>query len=217
MNTAYIKPADKVEITVKTLNGDNMIFTTIVEKVVDDNHVCVKAPIHCGKFVKFNLDSQYKILFVTERGVVNHTAIPVEYLKAEGFNYVVFRVEVEGRRKQRREHFRFICDLKLKLTKIDKNNTAREELDGVTRDISAGGMRFDSNGELALASKVKIKMMLNNELFMSNGKILYKRFTPDSEYKYEYRLVFIAVSTSEKDKIMQYIFNEQRNALKVKK
>jgi len=217
MNTADIKSGDKVEINVKTLKNVDTVFTTTVENVIDANHIRVQAPIHCGKLVKFNIDSSYNVLLVTDRGVMSLTAIPVKYLKFEGFNYLIFRVETEGTMRQRREHFRFACELPFKLTDLSKTTTSSPIIDATTRDISAGGMKFDSNAEIALSSKVLVKLMLHNELFTSNGKVLYKRSNLDSDYKYEYRLSFVAILDSEKDKIIQYVFNEQRNTLKIKK
>lgn len=218
MNTLYIKTGDKVEITVKHMQDEDLIFTTSVEKVIDDNHIQVQAPIHCGKLVKFNFDSSYPALFITDKGIINHNAFPVEHLKADGFNYLIFRIVPDGIRRQRREHFRFTCDLPFKFSEFgnDSVDDNVEELSGLIRDISAGGIRFDSNAEISLASEIKVEVILNDILFVSTGKILYKRHISDSPYKYEYRIIFINILDDEKDKIMQFVFNEQRNTLKVK-
>jgi len=212
-----IKIGDRLEIT---LLRDKMgkSYVSQVEEVLGEDEVVVHVPISYGQLVKLSSREKYNMLFFTEKGMVEFDAEITEYTKESEFNFMHIKLLSEGRRIQRREFFRFTCLLPLKFAKItDSYHDEQLEqvvlYDGIIKDLGGGGIRFVSNESVDEKGRMKCVFMLGDECLVVIGKVLHKQFYPKSNYKYQYRIEFVGISLPEQEKIVQYIFNEQRKII----
>ncbi len=217
-----IKIGDKLEISYKKDNELGKSFVSQVENILEESIILVSMPVSYGKMIKLPVGSGYLLLFFTEKGMLRFDASVVKYVKDGNVPLLVLRLDSSGEKMQRRNFFRYQCLLPLKFSVIDEENlsgnnySVNEMHTGVTKDIGGGGLRFVSNADISGYSKINVIVMLGKEYFVAIAKVLYKLTSPNSNYKFQYRTGFISILPEEQEKIIQYIFNEQRKKVQIK-
>ena len=84
----------------------------------------------------------------------------------------------------------YLEDLKLLVNKLENNTNKEEQINVIIKDISLGGIRFLSNLEIDKNSNLKIKIFLDYDYFLANGKIIQIQSYPKANYKNQYRIKF---------------------------
>lgn len=215
---------NRVEILLDRDNDKNTKnYISVVEDIYDSEYVLMHMPISYGKLVKLPLETMYAFVFITEKGRYKFKAKIVKYITKDSFYFMVVQLCSLGERLQRREFFRYECILPfkfdfLKADETELNYTVSKEgfsFDGVIKDLGGGGIRFLSNHDLTVNKKIKCLMVFENEYVICVGNVIHKQNYPKSNYRYQYRVQFINISSTDKDMIVRYIFNEQlKNARK---
>jgi c-di-GMP-binding flagellar brake protein YcgR len=214
-----IKMGDRVEIMPRD-NKPGKSYASKVEQVVDDNTVELHVPISYGYLVKLPLDTPYAFLFYLDNGMMRAEAEIESYFTEDGFQMMRVRLITETKKYQRREYFRFECSIGLQFGVLpDHYDIARdipkpEMFSAIARDISAGGACIVSNHDVEVKSRVKCIIPLGGDDFITFGKILHCHTMRNMPYRYEYRVLFVDLTASEKERIVKYIFTEQRKALR---
>lgn len=204
-----IKTGNRVEIYLVSEKDDKFKYTSLVEKNYENGKLLLYIPMMYGKIIKLPVGKEYLFAFVTEEGIIKYQALISDYIYEDDFNFMLVEIVSEIEKIQRREFFRFDCVLPLKFT-TSGNETENSFFEGTVRDLGEGGIRFLSNAEVDVDSKIEFFITLNSEQASSNGVILQRQEYPKSDFKYQYRAQFQDLNDSEKDKILKYIFLEQR-------
>lgn len=218
-----IKMGDRIEIYQKDRKASSKFYVSKVEQVLDKDKLVVHVPISYGNLIKLPPDTIYSFLFFTDKGMLRLDAVIKEYFVEDGFYMMNVQMQTAAQKFQRREFFRFECSLHINIGVVDDSydiatDTPRPAMfDCVAKDISAGGVRFATNTDMDVNAKVKCVMPLGGDTFLTLGKVLQKQEFKQSEYKYQYRVMFLDLTTMEKEKIVKYIFVEQRKALRNRK
>ncbi len=209
-----IKIGNRVEIFLNTENYKSVRYTSLVEENYEDGKLLLYIPMMYGKIIKLPVEEEYAFHFVTETGILKYNAVIKEYVYMDDFNFMIIEIKSEIEKVQRREFFRFDCVLPLKFIKISDDEDKAEQdadfLEGTIKDLGEGGIRFLSNEDIEVGEKCKFFITLNYECAVVKGDILHKQEYPKSNFKYQYRTQFFDLSKEEKDKILKYIFFEQR-------
>lgn len=212
---------DRLEISLNRDGGLDKSYVSQVEEIIDESELLIHMPISYGQLVRLSLSSNYSLLFFTERGMTRYDAKIIEYTKENGLNFMRVKLLNEGERIQRREFFRYLCLLPLKFTinlddnkeKEDNKDSEKEEykpMDGIIKDLSAGGIRFSSNESVEEGMELECSLLLRDDHLKTTGLVLHKQFFPKSNSKYQYRVQFTEITSAEQERIAQYIFNEQK-------
>ncbi|MDR1532723.1 MAG: flagellar brake protein [Clostridiales bacterium] len=213
-----IKVGDRLEISLKRDKDTGKAYVSQVEKILGKNQLLAQVPISYGQLVRLSVSDYYSCLFFTESGMLIFDATIMGYITEEGSNFMTLALKTTGEKVQRREFFRFMCLLPIKFSVVQDPGTPGEPSnaihEGVIKDLGGGGVRFVSNGVISEGAKIKCVVLLNGEYFVAVAKILYKQVFPKSIYKYQYRGMFIGLLPSEQERIVQFIFNEQRKNLR---
>ncbi|MDR3091340.1 MAG: flagellar brake protein [Clostridiales bacterium] len=228
-----VKIGDRLEIRLARDKNSRNCHPSQVENLLPDGQVVVGAPISYGEIIKLPKFERYSLVFFTEKGMIRFDASFVQYVKEDGFYFVVFNLESAGERIQRREFFRFECTLPFRFGAINsleydqwelltdearlgklKGFRANAKYEGLIRDIGGGGVRFVSNDELDEIDLTASVIPLNDDLLLAVGKLLAKQTLQKNSYKYQYRIQFTGVTPKEQERIIQFIFMEQRRLLK---
>ncbi len=213
-----IKTGDRVEInTNPRVAGQNPLVSQ-VEENMGNGEILIHMPINYGKFSKLSENISYSVVFFTDKGMVRFDAVLVSHKREEDFLLELIRLKGDGEKIQRREFYRFNCLLPIKFTPLtglsDHAHIPAEAFqDGIAKDISGGGIRFVSNYDLSGVTEVECILMLNNSCVVIKGRILQRQFFPKSNYKYQYRVLFSPSFRMEQEKIITYIFDEQRKTM----
>lgn len=211
---------NRLEISLLSDKKATHAYVSQVEEVMDASHVKVHMPISYGELMRLDKNVDYSALFFTDRGMLRFDCQVVEYSKDGDFHFLILEMRSEGERIQRRDFFRYEVMLPLKFALLDEESLHKldsihiEYEDGVVQDIGGGGIRFVSNVLLEEDDLIRIVLLLNNETIVVLGRILHRQYFPKSNYKYQYRVIFVGEFLAEQTKIVQYIFNEQRKEIK---
>lgn len=214
-----VEIGNRVEIT---LNNDDSKkkYISVVENVYKNNLILMHMPISYGTVVKLPTDSEYKMMFYTDKGIYKYTARIIKFFKEGNFNFMAVELCSNAEKFQRREFFRYECIIDFKFDKLLENETAilfDSDLilsNGIIKDLSAGGIRFVSNEEVSANDIIKCIIPLNSENLVCAAKVIHRQYFPKSLYKFQYRTEFIEFKESYRDQIIRFIFEEQRKLAK---
>ncbi len=213
MSLYTIKTGNRVEISLNLENDKNAKYTSLVEENYGDGKLLLYIPMMYGKIIKLPVDEEYTFTFITEMGIIKYSVVIKEYVYMNDFNFMIVQTISEIEKIQRREFFRFDCVLPLRFLIFSEENSDAEEncfFEGLVKDLGEGGIRFLSNADVDLGENIKFFITLNYECAIVKGSILHKQEYPKSNFKYQYRTRFFDLDKDEKDKILKYIFFEQR-------
>ena len=218
MNKSNIKMGDSVEIMPRVKTGKP--YNSKVEQLVDENIALLHVPISYGYLIKLPLDKKYTFTFHTDNGMVRTEAVIEDYFAENGFQMMRIRMLDEAEKYQRREFFRFECNLPFEFGAlavgydIARDKPKPEMFPALAKDISAGGICFVSNHKVEVKTRIKCIIPMEGDDFITFSIIMHRQKLHDMHYKYQYRSMFVDLSSLEKERIVKYIFTEQRKALR---
>lgn len=213
---SHIGIGDRLKINLKG-RLDSVEYSSQVESIIGKNRLLVYAPIKYGEIVKLSDKATYSVLFFTNKGILAFDSNIIEYTLREGFHIMTIELVSAGTRVQRRGFFRFSCDLGFNFFILDEKAKGGSKEDtlfsGRIKDISAGGLRFISNEDINESKFLKCLLDFDKEILICIANIIEKHRINESSYKYQYRVKFVGILPEGQEKIVQFIFNEQRKLL----
>lgn len=200
---------------------------------VEEDKFCISAPIYGGVVQPIELGTILEIYFVQKDNFYKFEAKVIGRGKKSVISVLKIEALSEIEKIQRREFFRFECINLIKYRVIEPSNVnlkkkkelrqekeLKQEKDfkkTITRDLSGGGVC------IRLIEKVNIGDIIECELFLGDFDKVYflgeiVRFTQygvmKGIYKYEIGVLFYKIDDKSREKIVSYIFQEQRRLIK---
>lgn len=218
-----VKVDDKLEISELYDNNSAHSYLSKVEAKLPDKQVVVYMPIQKGQIVKLPPTKTYILKFFSGDGtMICFKSSIIKYIRKDGFNFIIFQITSNGERVQRREFFRHSCLMPFKFLKTseifldeDLGMNMVIRYDGIIKDIGGGGIRFVSNEDIE-DEVIRCEIMLDESKLVADGNVISK--TPldrrHAAYKYQYRVQFTSLPVMDQEKIVQFIFNEQRRMVR---
>lgn len=210
-----LKSTKAIEVSVVDQKYGELNLHTLIDKgfSYSDNCFSIMAPRYNGKNYPLHHGETIEIFFVTtqknEKKVYSFKGNIVKKTREASLVEHVVQKTSEVKEIQRREAFR------LPITKSAIIYIDNEELEVLSKNISATGIRFVVNKKLYINSIVKVKLSFDDEFSITTeGKVIESKLQKDSQYKYDTRIMFIGLESSEKDKLVNYIFSKQIEMLK---
>lgn len=119
---------------------------------------------------------------------------------------------IDMTRIQRRNFVRLGARLKVFSNKIGNNNQVLESFSATTTDISGGGILFCCDHNLNVGDLLEASISLGKDQSVSvTGRIVrVMEQSAASKYRYSVGLEFVNIKEAERDKVIKYIFNQQR-------
>lgn len=208
---------DRIEIS--TLPNETDIYHSMLDSIIDDTCVIVFMPISEWYFIKLSPERDYYLSFFSSAtySQTRFKAKILKYLKKGDFYFITFKLIGEGKRTEKRGFYRFSYSLPFVFYKIGETEGIGVDLniyyDGVIIDIGAGGIKFISNESVDIDNYISCLMTLNTDQVVTDGIVVGKQSSNDAIYKFEYRVKFEKNQINQ-DKIIQFIFDEQRKGSK---
>jgi c-di-GMP-binding flagellar brake protein YcgR len=184
-------------------------YSSKLEKFLSEDKVAVYRPMRQSIYAALDKSKKYETFFYTESGPIKYAAKFLKYEKASahggnGVELAVLRLLDKGERIQRRQYFRLPVSLEALFRSGDR------AFAGAIKDISGGGVRFFTNGDLSSATAI---FNLNEEELSLTLKILEKiavdKAVSAGVYNYEYRSMFVDIDEKTREKILKYVFEAQ--------
>ncbi|MFV0519763.1 MAG: flagellar brake protein [Lachnospirales bacterium] len=213
----FIEIGSSIELSLVRDNKPVRTYKSKVESPENPNAILVQVPSVNGQLVKLPVSNSYEMIVYADAKLIKFKVHLTGYEKQDGFMYCVLKLLDKGEKVQRREYFRYVVQIPFSyITK--KSNEANYnvwELDaGLIKDIGGGGIRFASNTTHDKDDILMVYVALYDSLFVAECKILFIDPTPEgSSFRHQYRVQFIDTFETEREIIVQYIFNEQRRIL----
>lgn len=116
------------------------------------------------------------------------------------------------KRIQRRDFVRMDVKLKVLCSLLDDSMTPIETFNATTLDISGGGIRFGCNVLLSIGQILEAKVSLEDSQSVTGvGEVVrVLENSAAAKFRYTVGLRFTAIKESDRDKIIKFIFNQQR-------
>ena len=234
-------PGDKVDIEIVQMKMrspeagayEGKFFSTVFD-VNDDETIDINIPIVKERYRLLPLNIRYDLAFSTGSGIYKAQGTIVEHLKREGFNLLRFKLTSPLEKQQRREYYRLDCNITAIFMGLTEEAAMQESVAackeymkqtdvmkvrgiGTLLDISGGGTRFISSNSLKDISYLLLTFKLEGDKPTDTielvGKIIASDRTKNRE-KFEHRVQFFHKSDRERERLITYIFNEERRIRK---
>lgn len=209
----------KIEMTVvDPIEGKLDIgFVSQLEGFVDVNIIRISAPIYESKVYPVRVHSFIEAyLFCAANQIFRVVGYVKDRLIIDDIALLDVRVTEKPERIQRRQFYRFECRIPMDFTLVssDKQNTT-SEYSGYTIDVSGGGLSCVTNESINVDSIIQGFMTLDSYSLEFKGKVVRtRREIINEEVKYISSVSFIDLEHKDREKIISFIFNQQRELLR---
>lgn len=211
------------------------VLKSQVDDVRSDGTIVIEMPMYKGRVVLVNAGNNYELLFYSKKGLYRALCQVKNRFKEGSLIFATVEPITDLVKFQRREYFRLQCSLDMTGFMIDKEKTSLmndEELmryydtdevkntafKGIMVDISGGGCRFASKSKFETGDLLALSACLQNEkeklpvLFMMD--VISSTKITGSDDTYETRGEFQKLNPKLRERIIKYIFDEDRKMRK---
>lgn len=224
-------------------NLDVTFYSSQLVQIINQYEMMITVPIFQGHLIPLEIGDIYLTQFYTASGFYQGKCVIVSTSKDNNVALAKIKIITALEKYQRRQYFRMNCLIPVayaKLTerqqelyaaiKMSKNeerkkqlmetikNTGLEFRDGTMLDISGGGLRFNSFEKfekddvfIVIPDIPKLK---NSIPFFMAQIVLVRQIGFDNT-QYENKMKFIEITNEEREKVITYIFAEEREKRKV--
>ena len=209
----------KIEMTVTDpIDGRLDIgFISQLEGFSDVNVIRISAPIHEAKIYPVRINSAIEAyLFCNANQIYMINGYVTDRLIIDEIALLDVKVTRPPERIQRRQYYRFDCNIPVFFYE-PKEDDAGEfvELPGYTLDMSGGGISVVTDRVLPADRVLAGKLLLNDYSLSFKGKIVRcNKKIINEEVKFISSISFADIEYKEREKIVGFIFSQQRELLK---
>ena len=233
-----VQLGDKIDIKMKKHTEGKLSEVSFQSSVCDflsDWEIEIGMPSYEGRMVLFQIGAECDFIFYTKRGMYQCRGMVKNRFRREHLYLLTVWIKSEPVKFQRREFFRIEYVLDFTYYKVDEAfsklpTTERlyEEIQsydkdacckqGVIQDISGGGARFTSKELLEQGGYLFSVMRLTNEKMDETFHLVCKVISSEKHSSlsqtYSNRVKFLYKDLKDREKIVRFIFEEERRLRK---
>lgn len=204
------------------------IYVSQVLDEAEDGNCLAAMPIHEGKVIPLNVGEEFFATFYTKNGLLRCKIVITERNKKGSLFLMKIEPVTELQKVQRREYFRLECNRPLEYRVLDgkeksmlnegieydANAIALEWQKASILDLSGGGIRFVSPQKENKDSYIQVRFQIEEGerqiVVYAYAVILRCEQNQNNRLVYSNRVMFVKMTKSIREKIIRFIFNEQR-------
>ncbi len=199
-----------VEIELNYTSGINT-FKSRVEGISDDN-IVIAAPMLNGQVIPVKNGINMRVSYLDNIALYTFDSI---VLSSNLRPVPTLTLDKPGslKRVQRRNFVRIDARLPMVFTLLKENlESGSEDYDATTIDVSGGGLMFSTDCSLHLHDILEVKLALTDNVYVTAlGKVVrIVEKKQQDKHTFSVGLEFSIIEEGERDKIIRYIFNQQR-------
>ncbi len=193
-----------------------------------NDRIYASMPVRGGAIVPLSVGQRFKATFISNGGLQRCEVVVTGRYKRDGFFLVELEQTTALQKVQRREFFRLEKRTSIKyriidgeeLEMIQKGNayfpdeTTLAWKDAIMIDLSGGGIRFVSIHPEERGSFVEVQFDIQRddevEIVYAYAELLRSERNPNNNTIYDHRIMFWKMDNGMREKIIHYIFSEQR-------
>lgn len=237
-----IAPGDKIEIRKIDKNSDKdkikTYYSQIYDIIEDNDTLKIAMPLMASKVILLGLDMTYEIFIINEKGMYVCQGILVNRYREKKLFIAEIKLYTKLEKFQRRQFFRLDTNIAIKYKVIkdeevekfllskteEQRNTVfldKEYLDGITLDISGGGLRFTSDKPHKRGEYIKLEFSATSQgsqiHFSIIAEIVLSDKVPNRTEIFDHRVSYYMISNRAREDLIKYIFEEERRYRKNEK
>lgn len=220
MDFAQLKLGMKVEMTLDDVEVSPKLVSQF-EGTCSDGTYYVSAPIYEGRIYPISVGAKLNLYFVEKENFYKFRAKVLERSRKAAISLLKIQVLGEIKKIQRREFFRFECIIPVKYRVVGSSNTVLNKDENfkktITRDLSGGGVCIKLEEKLNTGDVIECELFLddfNKVCFVGKVVRITECEADKGTYKYEAGVLFEKIDDKSREKIVSYIFQEQRKLIK---
>lgn len=215
-----VRLGDKIELSKKTELINSETYYSMVYELIDDLHMIIQAPIEGGRIIPLELSTVYYACVFTERGLYRGEVEVTRRMKDEKLHYLELTFLTPLKKYQRRQYYRMNCVLSFNY-KDDVDSELNNWKKAIILDISGGGIRFSTKEVIDVGRVISCLLELNLrdhtiELNVS-GTVLQSKEIEQEGGGFQNRIRFLDLSIEDRERIIKFIFEEERRQRKKEK
>lgn len=204
------------------------VYVSQVLDEAEDGNCLAAMPIHEGKVIPLSVGEEFFATFYTKNGLLRCKIVITERNKKGSLFLMKIEPLTELQKVQRREYFRLECNRPLEYRVLDEkeksmldegieydaNAIALEWQKASILDLSGGGIRFVSPQKENKDAYVQVRFQIEEGecpiIVYAYAVLLRCEQNRNNKLVYSNRIMFIKMTKSIREKIIRFIFNEQR-------
>lgn len=191
------------------LKFKNKVYITYLEEL-SGRDIVFREPTEEYDFSKLNGNKLIKLEFFSEKGIyVTNISINEKIIK-EDIIYYKGEIKHPIQKYQRRSKFRLPVSLDVIYTMLPRETI---EYNGVTKDISVGGMLMETHENIYQSKELRLKVDIEGKIYDIKSEIIRKRRSIKNG-TYLYHLKFTKLNQKQKGEISRFIFDTKNMQLK---
>ncbi len=228
---------------VDTMDEVGYVSRFLYQKSADE--AVIEMPVKGGSLVALEPEELFQVCFYTSKGLYRCQSQVVSRHYEDSLPVAVIKFRSEFEKLQRRQYYRMECLLQMEFktlseeeydellyqksipqtAPVEKEVTANGEgetqsrfYNGVSLDISGGGVRFNSLHAAECGDIIAMRIAFTSEevqkLRLLFAKVLTVTPVQNRSGMFEHRVEFVSISNTERESIIRYIFLEERKRRK---
>ena len=192
-------------------------FVSQLEGFTDVNIIRISAPIHEAKVYPVRVNSYIEAyLFCKASQIYRVVGYVTDRLIIDDIALLDLRVTEKPEKIQRRQYYRFDCRVPVGFNSPSADEPGKyEKINGHTIDLSGGGLSAITDKMLTADSVITGSLLLDDYELEFKGKVnRCRREIINEELNYISSISFIDIEYKEREKIVGFIFNQQRELLR---
>lgn len=241
MEVKELLPGSKVDIRiVQRMMRDNpkdekdSVYYSTIYDINEDDSLEMNMPLEGQKLRILPKHIRYEFIFTMNQGIYKAEGTVIEHLKKGTVYLLKARLTSPLQKMQRREYFRIACLIPVAFVAMDEYALSCEsvqqmkeylnEMDdlkvqgsGTLLDISGGGTRFVSINSLKEVKYLLLQFQLPLKKGMEDIEVtaqVIETTKVKGEDKYIHRVKFFFQDSRTKERLIHYIFEEERRIRK---
>lgn len=190
-------------------NGEKVVVSSRIEDIRED-YLLIAAPIRHGVSMLLPYGSEIIVQFWVRDTLWGFDSVVIGKRINPIPMWVIKKPDKFRRVPQKRQSVRLNINLPITFQYLDRDDQSVYQ--GITVDISAGGVLFSSAQSCTPGEKIKIEMELTEQLKISSEARVIRCFDKHESGLKEYRIAiqFENMTENQRDKIFKFIFDKQR-------
>lgn len=237
MISKFVTAGDKIELqsvdrgmSGQTDEGQKLYNSTVLD-ILSEDTMEIAMPIEQTKLILLPVDSEYDLVIYGKSGLYQCFARIIDRYKSNNVYILVVELTSNLRKYQRREFYRFSCALEMCARTLEEEEIQAVEKKvpyslqpglplkrSVIVDISGGGLRFVSTQKYEPDSLLYCSYHLltggKRKQYEVIGKVLAVKELPNKPGNYEHRVQYYNLDVETREKIIKFIFEEERKERK---
>ena len=227
-----ISIGDRIDIERKNpQTQEASVYKSQVFDILDNDEIRIAMPFDGSRLVVMSLNIRYKMCFYTDNGLFECIGNVVDRYKSNNRYVAVISLKTGLKRIQRREFFRLekLINAEYRVLSEEESNleSAQAVLEqerslmelpvykkGMAVDLSGGGARFVLEDAYPVSTFLMLQLHLsldvNDPYFYVIGKVVMSEKVIGKVGQCENRIEFVRIHDKDREKLIQYIFREER-------